>query len=168
MVMFTRWYFIPRESGGDCHHFSVPSIAYRTGCAYFTLYGSHLSQASPLMGVPDVTETVASLQYNSLRFTPSPTPQVDVATIFFPWAIFINEGRSPCPLQTLTCQINANRRGIAKITPCMVHTAPVAHINTRAAQFYSLLSKEALMFKYWKYAKTTCLAQGVKGSDVNI
>lgn len=31
MVKLTSLYFIPRESGGDCHHFSEPSMAYSTG-----------------------------------------------------------------------------------------------------------------------------------------
>lgn len=93
MVMLTRWYWSPRERGGDCHHFSVPSIACWIEWFLEDTLGSQWSQESPR--ISSFPATVANLQNNSGSLTSS--PHVEVAWIFLPWAMLIAGGLSLCP-----------------------------------------------------------------------
>lgn len=91
--MFTRWYWSPRDSGGDCHHFSVPSIACWIEWFLEATLGSQWSQESPR--ISNFPATVANLQNNS--GSPTSSPHVAVAVIFFPWAMLIAGRLSLCP-----------------------------------------------------------------------
>lgn len=105
MVIFTRWYWSPRERGGDCHHLSVPSIAYSIEWSLEGTLGSQWSQDRPRM--PSFPGTVANLQNNSDSLTSS--PHVEVASIFLPWAMLIAGGLSLCPSPDLTAKLTTKR-----------------------------------------------------------
>lgn len=47
MVKLTSLYFMPRDSGGLCHQFSVPSVAYSAGWLLSGMLGSQKSQTCP-------------------------------------------------------------------------------------------------------------------------
>ncbi len=91
--MLTRWYCSPRDKGGDCHHFSVPSLACWIERFLEATLGSQWSQDNPK--ISNFPATVANLQNNS--GSPTSSPHVAVAVIFFPWAILIAGRLSLCP-----------------------------------------------------------------------
>ena len=134
MVIFTRWYWSPRERGGDCHHLSVPSIAYSIEWSLEGTLGSQWSQDRPRM--PSFPGTVASLQNNSDSLTSS--PHVEVASIFLPWAMLIAGGLSLCPKPDLTAKLTTKRAcRIANTASFIVETlipGASAHKDDTASQ----------------------------------
>lgn len=104
MVMFTRWYWSPRDRGGDCHHFSVPSIACMIEWFLEDTLGSQWSQDSPR--ISNFPATVANLQNNSCSLTSS--PHVEVASIFLPWAMLIAGRLSLCPWPDFGAKLTAS------------------------------------------------------------
>lgn len=91
--MLTCWYWSPRESGGDCHQRSDPSIAYSIGWFSDGLLGPQCSHDRPW--IESFPGTVANLQYNSSSLTLS--PHVEVASIFLPCAMLMAGELNICP-----------------------------------------------------------------------
>ena len=105
IVIVTRWYWRPRDRGGDCHHFSVPSIANAIEWFLEDTVGSQWSQDSPR--ISNFPATVANLQNNS--GSPMSSPHVAVASIFFPWAMLIAGGLSLCPYADFVAILTTRR-----------------------------------------------------------
>lgn len=112
MVMLTRWYWSPRDRGGDCHHFSVPSIACWIEWFLEDTLGSQWSQESPR--ISSFPATVANLQNNSGSLTSS--PHVEVAWIFLPWAMLIAGGLSLCPWPDFGARLTTIRMACRMVT----------------------------------------------------
>lgn len=163
--MFTRWYWSPRDSGGDCHHFSVPSIACWIEWFLEATLGSQWSQESPR--ISNFPATVANLQNNS--GSPTSSPHVAVAVIFFPWAMLIAGRLSLCPWPDFGAKLTSRmacrmaRAGVFIVeTAHTLNNQPHEFAHSTISSHTHAASQQRLLCVSRKQGSSNYLGRGVR------